>query len=84
MSRKRRRFLIAGGVAGGALAVGAWVFYRERDRLSPPEEASSWWTEWQNWVKAFAGGKRPARRPGDGKLKPIEDAPGSYVLVKAS
>jgi len=25
----------------------------------------------------------PARRPGDGKLKPIEDAPGSYVLVKA-
>jgi polyhydroxyalkanoate synthase len=48
------------------------------------QRAGSWWTEWQNWVKAFAGGKRPARRPGDGKLKPIEDAPGSYVLVKAS
>jgi len=26
----------------------------------------------------------PARKPGDGKLKPLEDAPGSYVLVKAS
>ena len=24
----------------------------------------------------------PARVPGDGKLKPIEDAPGSYVKVR--
>lgn len=48
------------------------------------QHAGSWWTEWQNWVKAFAGGKVPARQPGDGKLKPIENAPGSYVLVKAS
>ena len=31
----------------------------------------------------YAGGKVPARRPGDGKLKPIEDAPGSYVRVQA-
>jgi isoquinoline 1-oxidoreductase beta subunit len=35
-SRWRRRFLIAAGVAGGALVIGAWRFYRERDRLSPP------------------------------------------------
>ncbi len=33
----RRRFLITAGIAGGALAIGAWRFYRERDRLSPPE-----------------------------------------------
>ena len=26
----------------------------------------------------------PARQPGDGKLKPIEDAPGSYVRVRLS
>ena len=25
----------------------------------------------------------PARQPGDGKLKPLEDAPGSYVKVRA-
>ena len=25
-----------------------------------------------------------ARKPGDGKLKPIEDAPGSYVKSRAS
>ncbi|HTT38967.1 MAG TPA: xanthine dehydrogenase family protein molybdopterin-binding subunit [Burkholderiales bacterium] len=32
----RRRFLITAGVLGGALAVGVWRFYRERDRLTPP------------------------------------------------
>ena len=32
----RRRFLITATVAGGALAIGAWRFYRERDRLFPP------------------------------------------------
>jgi isoquinoline 1-oxidoreductase beta subunit len=32
----RRRFLITAGIAGGALAIGAWRFYRERDKLSPP------------------------------------------------
>ena len=33
----RRRFLIAAGTVGGALAIGAWVFYRQRDRLTPPD-----------------------------------------------
>ena len=33
----RRRFLITAGVAGGALAIGAWRFYRSRDKLSPPD-----------------------------------------------
>jgi len=32
----RRRFLITAGVLGGALAIGVWRLYRERDRLSPP------------------------------------------------
>ncbi len=35
-SRARRRLLITAGVVGGALAIGAWRLYRERDRLSPP------------------------------------------------
>jgi polyhydroxyalkanoate synthase len=43
----------------------------------------SWWPEWQKWVAKFAGGQVAARRPGDGKLQPIEDSPGSYVQVKA-
>ena len=45
------------------------------------EVSGSWWPDWQNWQKKFAGPKVPARVPGDGKLKPIEDAPGSYVKV---
>lgn len=35
-SKWRRRILVTAGIAGGALAIGAWRFYRERDRLSPP------------------------------------------------
>jgi isoquinoline 1-oxidoreductase beta subunit len=35
-SKWRRRFLITAGVVGGAMVVGAWRFYRERDHLSPP------------------------------------------------
>ena len=43
----------------------------------------SWWPEWRQWLKQFDDGEVAARKPGDGKLKAIEDAPGSYVLVKA-
>jgi len=43
----------------------------------------SWWPDWIQWVAAQAPAKVPARRPGEGKLKPIGDAPGEYVRVKA-
>jgi poly[(R)-3-hydroxyalkanoate] polymerase subunit PhaC len=42
----------------------------------------SWWPEWQQWIADFADGAVPARGPGSGKLKAIEDAPGSYVKVQ--
>ena len=45
--------------------------------------AGSWWPEWHRWLSRKSGKKVPARVPGDGKLKPIMDAPGSYVLVKS-
>jgi polyhydroxyalkanoate synthase len=44
----------------------------------------SWWPSWEKWIAKYAGGEVPARQPGDGKLTPIEPAPGSYVKVKAS
>ena len=44
----------------------------------------SWWPDWGTWLARRAGKQVPARQPGDGELKPIEDAPGSYVRVKAS
>ena len=43
----------------------------------------SWWMDWKKWVQRFNGKKVPARVPGDGKLEAIEDAPGSYVKVRA-
>ncbi len=48
---------------------------------SATEIAGSWWPDWHRWVSAQAKKTVPARNPGDGKLKPIEDAPGSYVKV---
>jgi polyhydroxyalkanoate synthase subunit PhaC len=47
------------------------------------EHESSWWPVWEEWISQYVGDDVPARQPGDGKLKPIEDAPGSYVKVRA-
>ena len=34
------------------------------------------------WLKQHEPAEVPARKPGGGKLKPIEDAPGTYVKVR--
>jgi polyhydroxyalkanoate synthase len=44
--------------------------------------AGSWWTDWAQWVATHAGEKVAPRVPGKGKLKAIEDAPGSYVKTR--
>ncbi len=44
----------------------------------------SWWPDWAEWLCELGGDKVPARFPGGGALKPIEDAPGSYVKVRLS
>jgi polyhydroxyalkanoate synthase len=46
------------------------------------QRTDSWWPLWEKWVAKYAGGTVPARLPGDGKLTPIEDAPGSYVKIR--
>ncbi len=48
------------------------------------EMAGSWWPDWQRWLTAHSKAEVPARIPGEGKLAPIEDAPGRYVQVKAN
>ena len=45
--------------------------------------AGSWWTDWAAWVAQYGGGMVPARDPGAGALPAIEDAPGSYVRMRA-
>jgi polyhydroxyalkanoate synthase len=47
------------------------------------QHPGSWWPDWLDWLKAQDATEVPARVPGDGGLKAIEDAPGSYVKVQA-
>jgi polyhydroxyalkanoate synthase subunit PhaC len=47
------------------------------------EHAGSWWPDWLAWLRHHDETEVPARIPGEGELKPIEDAPGSYVKVQA-
>jgi len=46
------------------------------------EHAGSWWPDWLAWLKKLGAEEVPARVPGAGKLKAIEDAPGSFVKVR--
>jgi polyhydroxyalkanoate synthase len=56
--------------------VDAWLAQAE-------EHPGSWWPDWFAWLTQQDPRRVPARAPGSGKLKPIEDAPGSYVKVKS-
>ena len=47
------------------------------------QHEGSWWPDWIKWIRAQDKKTVPARVPGDGKLDVIEDAPGSFVLIKA-
>jgi len=49
------------------------------------EHKGSWWPDWLAWISERSGGEVPAegaRIPGQGKLAPIEDAPGRYVRMR--
>ena len=82
----------SGHIAGVVNAPGSKYGHWENDKNPPtPEEwlagatqhPDSWWPSWERWIAHYAGGEVPARHPGDGRLKPLEDAPGSYVKVRA-
>ena len=47
------------------------------------QHPGSWWTDWLAWVAPHNKAKQvPARKPGSGKLKAIEDAPGRYAKFR--
>jgi polyhydroxyalkanoate synthase len=92
----RNRFVLAasGHIAGvvNAPESGKYSHWINPDLPDEPEAwfagateiAGSWWPDWQRWITALDKRQVKARVPGDGRLPPIEDAPGSYVKVRAS
>jgi len=89
------RFIIAGSghIAGVINPPSAHKYqYWTNDELPPTveewqagatEHPGSWWPDWDAWLSKQSGPKVPARKAGDGKLKVLGDAPGTYVKVKA-
>jgi len=82
----------SGHIAGVVNPPGSKYGHWENDSNPPtPEEwlatatpvPDSWWPVWERWISQYSGGEVPARHPGDDRLKALEDAPGSYVKVRA-
>jgi polyhydroxyalkanoate synthase subunit PhaC len=47
------------------------------------EHKGSWWPDWLQWLDGLDAERVPARAVGSEAMPPIEDAPGSYVRVRA-
>jgi polyhydroxyalkanoate synthase len=47
------------------------------------EHAGSWWPNWREWLSGIDGEEVPARHVGTDAFPALEDAPGSYVRVRA-
>ena len=47
------------------------------------EHKGSWWPDWRGWLGGIDAEEVPARSVGTEALPAIEDAPGSYVRVRA-
>jgi len=47
------------------------------------EHKGSWWPDWRQWLGELDPEEVPARSVGSDAMPPIEDAPGSYVRVRA-
>ena len=60
---------------GAALPKSAEDWFKKAKEIS-----GSWWPDFVAWHAPYAGAKVTARKPG-GRLKPLQDAPGSYVKV---
>ncbi|MDI1364320.1 MAG: class I poly(R)-hydroxyalkanoic acid synthase [bacterium] len=57
-------------------SVEAWI-------AGAQDHPGSWWPHWAAWLRDRSGPLVAARDPAKGVLKPIEDAPGSYVRVRS-
>jgi len=91
------KFVLAGsGHIAGVInppAAGKYQYWTNEDEshsldafvAGAKETKGSWWPDWLDWIESHGNEKvkvKGARRPGKGKLKPIEDAPGRYVRTR--
>jgi len=86
--------LAASGHIAGVVnppAAEKYGYWTNRRKAASPEawlkgaekHPGSWWPDWHRWLRPKSGGKVAARSPDEGGLAAIEDAPGSYVKVRA-
>ena len=47
------------------------------------EHKGSWWPDWREWLEGIGAEEVPARAVGTDAMPALEDAPGSYVRVRA-
>jgi polyhydroxyalkanoate synthase subunit PhaC len=82
----------SGHMAGVISAPGSKYGHWTNDNLPPTADEwlsgaashqGSWWPVWDEWITRLDPERVPARDPGAGRLPVIEDAPGSYVRVRA-
>jgi polyhydroxyalkanoate synthase len=73
VSKGKYQYWTGGAPDGGELET--WLANAE-------EHPGSWWPDWIGWIKQQDATEVKARKPGGGKLTPIEDAPGSYVKAR--
>jgi polyhydroxyalkanoate synthase subunit PhaC len=89
------KFVLAasGHIAGVISPPGSKYGHWQNPDLPPdPDEwfrkatavSGSWWPVWDAWVAGLSDGMVGARAPGGGKREALEDAPGSYVRVRAT
>ncbi len=89
------RFVLAasGHIAGvvNPPVKGKYCYWTNAKKAATPEKwlegakktDGSWWPDWNKWISKYKGKMIPARTPGDGELKALEPAPGSYVKMDA-
>ncbi len=86
------RFVLAGsGHIAGVInppEAGKYCFWNNDSKPQNPDSwfktssktEGSWWPQWHEWVSEFSDGSVAPRPPGGKAVKPLEDAPGSYVI----
>jgi polyhydroxyalkanoate synthase len=93
--RGKSRFVLSGsGHIAGMInppAANKYGFWTNEELPPSPDDwfagakqhQGSWWTDWRRWVTPYLGKEVQARSPGKGKLKVLEEAPGSYARIRA-